>query len=203
MKPTTVKGLIGAYRQTYYGKNFGLGHQVDVKDFIIHPGYSCHGVTDDIALLELDENLTFTDEIQMGSLPMQQSSLIEDTPVTVMGWGWDNENFLDGNRPEILQKASVRVIGNERCQQSYQQNNKQNVIVETQLCAGRLTGGVDACWVSNYRALELVYFINFQELLQLGSLLHTGALFTSNFNFIYFLSRVSLLHVGRLTQADP
>lgn len=148
MRPSTVKALIGAYRQTFYGKNFGLGYQVDIKDFVIHPGYSCNDVANDIALLVLEQPLNFGDDVQSGNLPQQESSLNENTPVTVMGWGWDNENFVDGNRPEILQKALVGIISNERCQQSYQKNNKQNVIIETQLCAGRLQGGVDACWVS-------------------------------------------------------
>lgn len=145
-----MKGLVGAYRQTYYGKSFGLGHQVEVKSFIIHPSYTCEEVTNDIALLELNQPLSLKDDIQKANFHNQQNSLSENmkSMCTVIGWGWDNENFVDGNRPEILQKASVYVISNERCQQSYQENNKQNVIIETQLCAGRLQGGVDACWVS-------------------------------------------------------
>lgn len=93
--------------------------------------------------------MSLTDDVQKVVFRNQTSILPENTSVTVMGWGWDNENFVDGNRPEILQKASVNVISNERCQKSYQENNKQNKIIETQLCAGRLQGGVDACWVSN------------------------------------------------------
>uniref|UniRef100_A0A336LPC6 CSON008458 protein n=1 Tax=Culicoides sonorensis TaxID=179676 RepID=A0A336LPC6_CULSO len=149
MKPSSFKATIGLHRQP--SNNFkASSYQVSIKSITVHPKYVCDNVQNDIALLELSEPLNL-DKDQISSLPLQSTSITanDNHPATVMGWGWDNEDVTLGNKPEILQKASITVISNEKCQKSYQENNKENIISETQMCAGRLEGGVDACWADS------------------------------------------------------
>lgn len=151
MKPSSFKAMIGLHRQPFNFKSSDLvPYQVSVKSITVHPKYVCSDVQNDIALLELQEPLKLEKD-QSCCLPAQSSSITENDnhSVTVMGWGWDNEDVTIGNKPEILQKASVTVISNEQCQKSYEANNKENVISATQMCAGRMQGGVDACWADS------------------------------------------------------
>lgn len=151
MKPSSFKAMIGLHRQPYNFKTSDLiPYQVSVKSITIHPKYECIDVQNDIALLELQEPLKL-DKDQSCCLPAQTASITDNDnhSVTVMGWGWDNEDVTIGNKPEILQKAAVTVISNAECQKSYQANNRENVISATQMCAGRKEGGVDACWADS------------------------------------------------------
>lgn len=66
---------------------------------------------------------------------------------TVSGWGWTKEDQSQGVRADVLQKASVEIWNNEKCQSSYVQQEKPNLIGKSQMCAGLVNGGVDSCWV--------------------------------------------------------
>lgn len=55
---------------------------------------------------------------------------------------------LLGNRPDVLQRAVVAVWSNEKCQDSFRTQKKPYVIKQTQMCAGKVAGGIDSCWVS-------------------------------------------------------
>ncbi|XP_063698136.1 transmembrane protease serine 9 [Culicoides brevitarsis] len=150
MKPTSFKATIGLHRQPLFPKS-SEPYQVAIKSITVHPQYVCSDVQNDIALLELQEPLKLTNSDQSCCLPPQSASITDNDnrSVTVMGWGWDNEDVTIGQKPEILQKAAVTVISNEECQKSYAANNRQNVISATQLCAGKLEGGTDACWADS------------------------------------------------------
>ena len=53
----------------------------------IHPYYSQHRITDDVALLELCATVSFTPHIQPVALEPPGSLLHSGTDVTVAGWG--------------------------------------------------------------------------------------------------------------------
>lgn len=58
-----------------------------------------------------------------------------------------NEN--SGVRPDVLQNAQVKVWSNSECQASFDSEKKTQKIQSTQMCAGKKTGGVDACWADS------------------------------------------------------
>lgn len=62
---------------------------------------------------------------------------------TVTGWGWTQEDFNLGEKPNVLQSADVPVWDNEDCQMSYKDKMKTNKITENQMCAGGVSGGID------------------------------------------------------------
>lgn len=82
----------------------------------------------------------------MGSDKGQRS--LEQEYGTVSGWGWTHENQAEGDRSDVLRKASVKIWSNEDCERSYRSQGKSNTIGDTQLCAGYENGQIDSCWVS-------------------------------------------------------
>lgn len=62
---------------------------------------------------------------------------------TVTGWGWTNEDFGLGEKPNIKQSAEVPIWGNDECQTSYKDLMKSNKISENMMCAGGRDGGLD------------------------------------------------------------
>lgn len=59
------------------------------------------------------------------------------------------EKKKTGNRPDVLQNAQVRVWSNRDCQTSFDNEKKVQKIQSTQMCAGKKTGGIDACWADS------------------------------------------------------
>ncbi|XP_035528100.1 suppressor of tumorigenicity 14 protein homolog [Morone saxatilis] len=108
-----------------------------VKRIISHPNYNQMTFDYDIALLELSEPLEFTNTIQPICLPSSSHVFPAGMSCWVTGWGALREG---GQKSQILQKASVKVINDSVC----------NMVTEGQvtsrmLCSGFLAGGVDAC----------------------------------------------------------
>ncbi|XP_055384266.1 trypsin-4-like [Condylostylus longicornis] len=81
--------------------------------------------------------------------PKYKCAKSDNDLATVIGWGWTNEDRSQGVRSDILQKANVRVWNNVLCQQSFANNHKKNIILETHLCAGYENGGIDSCWADS------------------------------------------------------
>lgn len=123
-----------------------------LKSISIHPDYTCGKVKDDIAILELDNKLVWSDHVSPACLVASSDEddykPIDNLPAVVAGWGWTNEDSSKGGRAKVLQKAKVNVIGTEKCRQWYKSQGKKTKIQDTQICAGHEQGGIDSCWVS-------------------------------------------------------
>ncbi|XP_039972916.1 suppressor of tumorigenicity 14 protein homolog [Xiphias gladius] len=127
--------------QTYSGmqdqyKQDGVQRR-PLKRIISHPDYNQMTFDYDIALLELDGPLQFTNIIQPICLPSSSHVFPAGMSCWVTGWGALREG---GQKAQLLQKASVKIINDTVC----------NVVTEGQvtsrmLCSGFLAGGVDAC----------------------------------------------------------
>merc|ERR1712117_674482 len=68
------------------GVNEG-GKVVKVKKITLHPDYNSRTVDNDIAVLELAEDLTFTDKIKPACLPSSQTKDYSGSASTISGWG--------------------------------------------------------------------------------------------------------------------
>jgi secreted trypsin-like serine protease len=181
IKPTQVKAFVGMYKISEVKKmneneidddDEGI-RRVFVEKIIVHPGYVCgKKAENDIgevlktwrdfrfdaflfpaALLELSTPIKFNDNVQPLCLPSDESEA--ETLGVVVGWGWTNEDFSLGEKPDTLQKAEVPLWENEECQISYRNMMKANKISETLLCAGAKHGGVDSCWADSGDVCEL------------------------------------------------
>ncbi|XP_023207560.1 suppressor of tumorigenicity 14 protein-like [Xiphophorus maculatus] len=108
-----------------------------LKQIIPHPNYNPNTFDNDIALMELDTPIEYSDYIQPICLPTADYKIPAGQNVWITGWGATREG---GTAAKTLQKASVRIINHNECNKlmSFRLTSRM-------LCAGVLTGGVDAC----------------------------------------------------------
>ncbi|XP_017758253.1 PREDICTED: uncharacterized protein LOC108549401 [Eufriesea mexicana] len=106
----------------------------------LHPDYIDNGFINDIAMLRLEEPVTFSDYVRPVCLP--ESEPKSGTMCTVTGWG---QLFEIGRIfPDTLQEVQLPVISTEECRRKtlflplYR-------ITSGMLCAGLKDGGRDAC----------------------------------------------------------
>ncbi|XP_005474858.1 ST14 transmembrane serine protease matriptase a [Oreochromis niloticus] len=109
----------------------------NLKQVIPHPNYNKFTFDNDIALMELDSPVTYSDFIKPICLPAPQHEFPPGQSVWITGWGATREG---GSAAVVLQKASVRIINQAVCNELM-----GGQITSRMFCAGVLTGGVDAC----------------------------------------------------------
>ena len=122
-----------------YSKNVDETSQVEIlaKRFTIHPGYDKEMTFTDIAIIELESPLTWTDDVQPICLPSRDVK--EGDVFTVIGWG-DTEGTAPG-REHILREVKVPLIPRNKCTSWY----PDGWVQDTQICAGYEEGLKDSC----------------------------------------------------------
>ncbi|KAL7870623.1 hypothetical protein SRHO_G00081200 [Serrasalmus rhombeus] len=108
-----------------------------LKQVIPHPNYNEYTFDNDIALMELDQPVTFKDTIRPICLPSASYNFPAGKEVWITGWGATREG---GAGATVLQKAAVRIINSTVCNELM-----TGQITSRMTCAGILQGGVDAC----------------------------------------------------------
>ncbi|XP_007559566.1 suppressor of tumorigenicity 14 protein isoform X1 [Poecilia formosa] len=111
-----------------------------VKRIIPHPDYNEITHDYDIALLELEEVLTWSNTIQPICLPSPSHVFLAGLSCSVTGWGALREGAT-ASLPSMLQEATVKIINDTVCNQVITEQQ----VTSRMLCSGFLRGGVDAC----------------------------------------------------------
>ncbi|KAB0792802.1 hypothetical protein PPYR_14761 [Photinus pyralis] len=125
-------------------------YERSVHSAILHPEYICNKVKNDLAILELEKELEWSDRVLPACLPETTGGKqLDDVLATVAGWGWTNENNQLGGRADTLQKATVNILKMETCRAWYKSQGKKTKIHDTQICAGYEQGGIDSCWADS------------------------------------------------------
>ncbi|XP_064425414.1 suppressor of tumorigenicity 14 protein-like [Latimeria chalumnae] len=109
---------------------------IRVKAIITHEGYDEDSYDNDIALLQLERPLTFTNFIQPICLPATSHDFAVGSECWVTGWGTLTEG---GKLATVLQKAPVKIINQTVCA------GLVSGLTPQMLCSGYLLGGIDAC----------------------------------------------------------
>ncbi|XP_059952868.1 transmembrane protease serine 11D [Mesoplodon densirostris] len=110
-----------------------------IKTILIHNNYKPETQENDIALLQLDREVTFTRNIRMVCLPDASQNIPPGTTAYVTGWG--SQRYTGSIVPD-LEQARVKIISTKVCNAPSSYNG---AILPGMLCAGLLQGGVDAC----------------------------------------------------------
>lgn len=77
-------------RKTVRGADMKPFH---VKAIIMHPTYVSKGIKDDIALINIDGSIKWSDYVRPVCLPNSVESSFSGRQATVAGWGWTDEKF--------------------------------------------------------------------------------------------------------------
>ncbi|XP_068961195.1 transmembrane protease serine 11B-like [Petaurus breviceps papuanus] len=111
----------------------------NIKTIIIHEDYQPPLVHDDIALVELAKEVTFTKNIRAICLPEATQNFSAGDMAVVTGWG---KLSMSGPLPVILQQATVQIIDTDTCSAP---GAYFRLIKNSMLCAGYMSGKIDAC----------------------------------------------------------
>ncbi|XP_321740.6 trypsin-1 [Anopheles gambiae] len=158
LRANQIQAVLGLYRRSEFGGNqidsdpfSDRAYEVGIRTIVPHPGYVCNKPSNDIALLELARRIDFSASVRPICLSSgaDGSARVEGQTAVVAGWGWQQENRNLGDKADTLQRAVVDVFRNEECESMYRRGNRSRTIARTQLCAGKGTGGVDACWADS------------------------------------------------------
>uniref|UniRef100_G3QFY1 Transmembrane protease serine n=1 Tax=Gorilla gorilla gorilla TaxID=9595 RepID=G3QFY1_GORGO len=110
-----------------------------VRNILIHNNYKSATHENDIALVRLENSVTFTKDIHSVCLPAATQNIPPGSTAYVTGWG--AQEYAGHTVPELRQ-GQVRIISNDVCNAPYSYNG---AILSGMLCAGVPQGGVDAC----------------------------------------------------------
>ena len=78
----------------------------DIEDVIKHEQYNSQTLDNDISLIQLKDEVDFTDFIRPACIPEPNTIITFGTKVLISGWGTLKAG---GRQPNILQKAMVRI----------------------------------------------------------------------------------------------
>ncbi|XP_011863819.1 PREDICTED: trypsin-1-like isoform X2 [Vollenhovia emeryi] len=130
--PASAYGLRAGSNDKYDG-----GVYYPVKKIVRHPAYNFLTIDYDIALLEIDGEITFNDRAQPVKLPKRE--LEGGVMVNVTGWGAAE---MGGKLSPVLMKVSLPIVSRKTCQNIYKRFRS---ITDRMICAGYMQGGQDAC----------------------------------------------------------
>ncbi|XP_034406266.1 enteropeptidase [Cyclopterus lumpus] len=132
----------------YWSAVFGLHSQSDTNSLdvqtrrvdlvVINRKYDRRSKQADIAIMRLQQPISFTQFIQPLCLPAEGHDVSAGTRCLIAGWGRDSEQ---GSLPDILLEADVPLVVQDQCQLQL----PEYTITSSMLCAGYLEGGVDSC----------------------------------------------------------
>ncbi|KAM6220903.1 transmembrane protease serine 11D-like [Rhynchocyon petersi] len=113
--------------------------RIRIRTIIIHNNYKPKTHENDIALVQLNRDVTFTKNIHRVCLPAPTQNILPGSTAYVTGWG---SRRYGGNTVTELEQAKVRIMRNDVCNAPAKYNG---LILPGMLCAGVPNGGVDAC----------------------------------------------------------
>lgn len=113
-----------------------------VKQLKMNPDYNSSNFANDIALMEMDSAVGFTDYIQPVCLASSQSTFTVDTKGWVTGYGRTQED--NTQLPDNLQEVELPIVSNAQCKEDYA-SFEEISIEDNMICAGVEEGGKDAC----------------------------------------------------------
>jgi len=113
---------------------YQVTHTIASNVFYEHPYYDPKEIKNDVALIELPEEITINDTMRPICLPLlgEEDADLDGFKMVATGWGKTN----DGSKisPE-LNKLNVTVVDNKKCKESY-----GDIIKETNICAIGMEG---------------------------------------------------------------
>ncbi|XP_060548725.1 serine protease 27-like [Pantherophis guttatus] len=142
--PSLFAILLGSYNLSNPGPESVL---VNVKQIIMHSNYTSLINGNDIALIELESPVNFTQRIQPACLPGSSIVFPPRLGCWVAGWG-NIKPQVPLPEPELLQEVLLPLIDRATCEVLYsdfKEPGMANAIKDDMMCAGYMEGGKDAC----------------------------------------------------------
>ena len=127
--------VLGEFDQNVKTEN---ERNLGVKQIILHMNYSHATLDYDVALLQLEYPIEYTDFIRPICLPKKDIDFMPGEYCFVTGFGLTEE---DGEVSTKLQEAQIPIVSRETCQKTFPLKK----LSPRMFCAGFAEGGIDAC----------------------------------------------------------
>ncbi|KAF9419878.1 hypothetical protein HW555_003711 [Spodoptera exigua] len=136
---------LGSRFITDHDLNGIAAYDVNIVNIIVHPQYKSPKQYFDIALMEVDQKVYFSRDVQPACLWTKPDIGMFSKTAEVTGWGVIESGSLRTS-PDLL-AAEVDFIDSNTCDGLLKRSCNRNWcgLKEHQLCAGKLNGGKDAC----------------------------------------------------------
>lgn len=108
-----------------------------IQSYFLHPEFSAHPRQNDIMLIKLNEQVTFSSAVQTIQFQRTNQDVNPSTMCLVSGWGSTSSS---GRKPDKLQEVKVPIISRTVCNG---RRDHDGAINENMLCAG--ASRKDAC----------------------------------------------------------
>lgn len=107
----------------------------------MHPRYDSESKQNDIALVELKGDVSFSEPLKIRPACLWTNANINQPKVIATGFGYTQ---YSGDSSKDLMKVPLDVLPTSRCVDSFE-DQEEIVINGNQICAGVLAGGKDTC----------------------------------------------------------
>lgn len=138
---TNLRLRLGDYNLKGQTEKFAH-EEFGVKRKIVNEQYNPATYQNDIALLELSQEVDYKQHIVPVCLPSKDDNST-GRMATVTGWG--RTQYGVPTSPGTLQKVDVEVLNSTTCQSWMKSVGRREVIYNNMLCAGYKQGGRDSC----------------------------------------------------------
>lgn len=116
------------------------GEVISVESLSKHPRFSMTTIDFDFSLVKLSKSITLQQKVkEIIQLPPVDDKIADGSKALVSGWG-DTRSSTESRF--LLRGAEVSIISQGVCKSAY------SFLTSRMVCAGKLSGGVDACQVS-------------------------------------------------------
>ncbi|XP_039753579.1 serine protease persephone-like [Pararge aegeria] len=123
-------------------RQFNSESDFRIGEIITHPDYKRRTKYDDLALLRLENPVTFT--VNLNAICLYTKDDDPKIPLTITGWG--KTSTTRDIKSTVLLHANVTVVATSKCRESYTNWRKlPEGIVDAQICAGDPMGLRDTC----------------------------------------------------------
>ncbi|XP_043942878.1 serine protease 33-like [Protopterus annectens] len=142
---STYTVLLGGYQLSLSNANTLI---LGVSKIFVNENYTNAERGNDIAVLQLAQTVTYTDNIRPVCLPYSTYSIPDGTMCWVTGWG-NTKLGVNLPNPETLQEAEVPIINQPQCDCIYHVSStygeQHQIVASDAICAGYTVGGTDSC----------------------------------------------------------
>lgn len=112
-----------------------------IQGFIPHPYYNSVSKQNDIALVKLAKDVSFSNPELIRPACLWSKAKLDYTTTVATGWG---RTEYASQASQDLMKVELDIIDNSICQITYD-DREEIVINNNQICSGVLKGGQDTC----------------------------------------------------------
>jgi len=126
--------LFGAHNLTKRDSEEPNRQRILQKRFVIHQNYSRSTLYNDIAVIELAEEVKFTEFIRPVSLPSYTDAKddMAGNSVTMIGWGRTNQSSWKGS--DVLRQATTPLLANAECEKIHNGENGSVKLIHSMVC---------------------------------------------------------------------